>query len=395
MGRSLASLSIVFGLALVMFQASRPALAGALLALPGALAFALHRRQIVAARPPLLLLAFFAWSAVSVTWSINAGSTASSVIVTGALLALGLLLVWGRDLSEVAELMAWAGLLLTSLSIAMGVALPQAGLSGGNLKGPAPHENQLAFIICLTVVSVVVLLLEGTMTRRIGLPALAVLLVALLWSDSKTGLLTIAVTFLVLVVVRTIAHLPGRWHLPLVLITLLLGAGSVLLTVLNRAFVTQSVGRDVTFTGRTEIWQIVLALGNQQPVRGYGFGAVWSPNSPIGGTVARLIYYFPSHAHNGYLDAYLQLGSVGTVLLSLILVVALARHSTLLLRGGSVWPWAMTILLILYNISETRFLDYTGWLLLVIIAAISLRGARRTVGRGTRPLSSPTMPTRT
>lgn len=395
MASMLASLSIVVGLVLVMFQASRPTLAGALVALPGALAFALHRRQIVAARPPLLLLAFFAWSAVSVTWSINPGSTASSVLVTGALLALGLLLVWGRDISQVAQLIAWSGLLLTALSMAMGVALPRTGLSAGHLKGPTPHENQLAFIIALTFVSVVVLLLEGRLSRLLGLPALAVLVVALLWSDSKTGLLISAVTLLVLVVVRTIARLPGRWHLPLILITLLLGSGSVLLTVLNRAFVTQAVGRDVTFTGRTEIWQVVWALASQQPVQGYGFGAVWSPSSPIGGTVARLIYYFPSHAHNGYLDTYLQLGSVGAVLLILVLVGSMARHSTLLLRGGSTWPLAMTILLILYNISETRFLDYTGWLLLVIVASISLAGARVPVGRGTRPSSSPTMPTRT
>ena len=48
------------------------------------------------------------------------------------------------------------------------------------------------------------------------------------------------------------------------------------------------LGKDETFTGRTNIWSAVLHQIIQRPLTGYGFGAVWDDPSRWGAAGADL-----------------------------------------------------------------------------------------------------------
>ena len=85
------------------------------------------------------------------------------------------------------------------------------------------------------------------------------------------------------------------------------------LSLLDSPFakITNLFGRDSTFTGRTEIWESLLAAAGQQPFLGAGYGTFWvNPSTTIQ----------VNQAHNGYLDVFLDLGTVGMIMLGFFLL---------------------------------------------------------------------------
>jgi O-antigen ligase len=79
----------------------------------------------------------------------------------------------------------------------------------------------------------------------------------------------------------------------------------------------ESIGRNSTLTGRTQIWAAVLAQ-HINPILGTGFESFWM------GSRMRSVWDMSQlgieEAHNGYLEMYLNLGWVGLVLLGLLIV---------------------------------------------------------------------------
>jgi exopolysaccharide production protein ExoQ len=81
--------------------------------------------------------------------------------------------------------------------------------------------------------------------------------------------------------------------------------------------ITALTGKDLTFTGRTAIWEILNEHIRLRPWLGTGYGAYWIgrlPSSPSYEMFTRL-YFYPTEGHNGYLDVINDLGIAGGVCL--------------------------------------------------------------------------------
>ena len=74
-----------------------------------------------------------------------------------------------------------------------------------------------------------------------------------------------------------------------------------------------SFGRDLTFTGRTELWVDLVKTAKDRLVFGYGFGGFWVID--FSNTDLMVLYdkyvWLPNEAHSGYLDIILQVGFIG------------------------------------------------------------------------------------
>ena len=88
------------------------------------------------------------------------------------------------------------------------------------------------------------------------------------------------------------------------------------------------IGKDTTFTGRTVLWVLVLESIFKKPLLGYGYQAFWTGESG-----PSLYLYLSSesdwlapHAHNGYLDMWLDLGIFSVVIIIIGIVVNLYRQ---------------------------------------------------------------------
>jgi len=94
----------------------------------------------------------------------------------------------------------------------------------------------------------------------------------------------------------------------------------------------QSLGRNSTLTGRTQIWAAVLAQ-RINPVLGTGFESFWMGNRLQ--SVWSLSQVGIEEAHNGYLELYLNLGWVGLTLLGMLIVTGY-RNALALFRRDPV-----------------------------------------------------------
>ncbi len=78
------------------------------------------------------------------------------------------------------------------------------------------------------------------------------------------------------------------------------------------SILTSLVGKDATLTGRVDLWALVLPYGDRRPLLGYGYGAFWIADNPMTQEIWRILNsYQPPHAHNGWIETYLELGLVG------------------------------------------------------------------------------------
>jgi exopolysaccharide production protein ExoQ len=97
--------------------------------------------------------------------------------------------------------------------------------------------------------------------------------------------------------------------------------------------ITSLTGKDTTFSARTVIWAVVKAHINAAPYLGTGYGAYWLgavPTSPSYVFMSSM-YFYPSEAHNGYLEVVNDLGMLGLMVL-LVFLFWFMRQSLQLMR---------------------------------------------------------------
>ena len=173
---------------------------------------------------------------------------------------------------------------------------------------------------------------------------------------------------------------------------LLIGCVSILLPLfLARNRIILALGRDVTLTGRTELWDFIDGFIAQRPITGYGYGAFFEVASVAEQISARIGWGAPN-SHNGYREMLLGLGLVGLVLALAVLLGALARAVRGFIRDPHDLPSRFAFLyLCLYlfrNFSESDLLAHSDltWILagfailLPTAATLSREPALRTGG---------------
>jgi exopolysaccharide production protein ExoQ len=161
--------------------------------------------------------------------------------------------------------------------------------------------------------------------------------------------------------IRDRAHRFGVYAVAMVLLVLVLhmtfNVGELLVGIL---------GRDLTFTGRTEMWRMLL---NQDvnPLLGSGYYSFW-----LGSRVATLsanYFYHLNEAHNGYLETYLNGGLIGVFLLVVLLVTAIRRSQQEVVLGLSqgALRLAFVIAIAIYGMTEAVFRFGPMWFVLLLV----------------------------
>jgi len=184
---------------------------------------------------------------------------------------------------------------------------------------------------------------------------------------------------------RTIRKRPSRVQ-ALCLGILLTGALTVLFG--GQSLVTGALGRDSTFTGRTDIWKASIATA-ENPLIGTGFESFWNVN--VDRVALALSNIWGIHdlnsAHNGYIQIYLDLGLVGLCLLSIVLISGYRRAGRAAQRdpefGRLILPYLVTMTF--YSITEAGFRILTPSWIFLLLAVVCANGIASGVVRGKNP----------
>ncbi|HEX6910868.1 MAG TPA: O-antigen ligase family protein [Longimicrobium sp.] len=359
-------------------EAAAPPLRTALFAAvyAGTLALVAARpRQIVAAalcNP--LVPALVALAAVSYLWSEAPGLTLRRTLALAATTLLGLWLA--ARFSRRALLGVLAAVLGTAAvaGLALGLLAPDLGRSaefGGAWVGVFGHKNGMGKAMVLAALVLLVRAPDEAPGRRGRAVLLVVVAALVVLSRSASSLVALAGMVALVPLARALA---GRSVLLVLAAPAALCVGAVLAggTGAGAASVAGALGKDATLTGRTELWGAVLASIGKRSGLGYGYGAFWHASEESESLFAA-VGWGAWHAHNAFLDAWLNLGFVGLVLLVGALAWAGAR-AVRDLRAGTgpeaAWPLAFLAFTVTTNLTESRLLEpgTLYWALFVAVA---------------------------
>jgi len=139
-------------------------------------------------------------------------------------------------------------------------------------------------------------------------------------------------------------------------------------------FLLSVMGRDTTFSGRTEIWKQVWRFILERPLLGWGYAAFWRGIEGQSFEVVAAMRFIVFHAHNGFLEIWLELGIVGLTLFVLSYLRAW-RKLWAVLRSGDVrratWMVFVLVLIVIYDLDENTLLTYNGLFWVLYIAALA------------------------
>jgi hypothetical protein len=361
-------------------------------------------------RLPWTALGYTTLALISVAWSQWRGPTLLTWVLLAAVtvnaLFIAHVLTWHEIVRALSSAFKW--ILGLSLALELWVSLVTHGpllpnfaelpdgkldpqwywvrdnlLDGGRIQGIVGNANLLAIISLFAIITFGILFAARARWRTTL--ALWMLLAAyfLFRTSSATAMVCAAAVALVLLVALLMrrARTPGaRTRIYTVAI-----GGTVLAVVavwLLREPLLGLLGRSSDLTGRSEkIWTKVIERAAEHPVFGNGFSSPWIPTDPAFDRwiVDHGITVF--HAHNMWLDVFLQLGGLGVVLMAVVYLSLLWRswffavdrprwdlNSSRQFSPLTLLPSLFTVVLLVQGLSESTPIMLWGWLLVILLS---------------------------
>lgn len=290
----------------------------------------------------------------------------------------------------------WRIILCASIASAIGgicisLLVPKLGLSqiGGaydsSWRGLQGHKNFTGFIFGISIILSVVACQHRLVDRRMAASAAFFSLIMIVAARSATAMLATAAALLVINAMafagslRTVPRLFALAALAALLVTV------TYFTVIFPETVTLITGRDLTLTGRTEIWAMVSELIRQSPWTGHDF-PFWSIDSADRSQIWHRATYNVLHSHNSWLDLVLQLGLPAAIL------VGFDLSRTIVISGRQVFnrqspsakiPLGIAILVLITSASEVLFSEPgTAGIFWLTFASILARRTERSLKLG-------------
>ncbi|MGP3535438.1 O-antigen ligase family protein [Microbacterium sp. RD1] len=376
-----------------------------------AIVWLVARPPLQGRRMPWLALGYVAWAGASLAWSTWLGTSALTwlllVVTTVQGLFLAAVLAWREIVRALASALKWViGL---SIAFELWVTLFVQGpiLPGwqrpdpavdydpivywsrdnlfdgdGRIQGIFGNSNLLAGVMVLALIVFGIRYAARAPRRGLLLAWMAVAAFLLVRAGSATSYLAVVAVAVVLgtVLLMRTARRPGertRWYV----LYAVVGLGGATAVWFGRDLLFTALGRSADLTGRESIWEQVLERASQHPVIGWGFATPWLPWDPHfdgwiidhGETVMQ--------AHSMWLDAFLQLGVVGVILLAGAYLAFVWRawffavdRPRFDLRADrpyspvTLLPTLVATLLLVQGVTESGPLLVWGWMLFVLFA---------------------------
>ncbi|MFQ3616055.1 MAG: O-antigen ligase [Cyanobacteriota bacterium] len=283
------------------------------------------------------------------------------------------------------------------LSLVFVVALPKYGIMSGThagaWRGIFIHKNPFGQSMVLS--SLIFLSLSSTKSRNSWVPMLGLAISAfmIVMSASSSSLINFVTLILIFIVIK-VALWPEQIMIPVVCILGAVGCFTSLFLVDLLELVVGSVGKDLTLTGRADIWPIVIRQGLQRPILGYGYSGFWGDWNSPGAAVWKDYGWLAPNAHNGFIDLWIQLGFVGTAIFIVCLLQMFIRSFQLSRHAEpSLYLWSVIYLIFtcLINSTESSLMvnNSLNWVLFVSLN-VSLQSYRLRARQAEEPVEAST-----
>ena len=315
---------------------------------------------------------------------------ATRTISSGVLLLAGTLLLYyimsRYTLNEVLELLLVLGTATIVASIVFALALPQYGrdLLGGHdtaWKGIFMAKNYLGNVALYFLTVAVSYRGRTPLLRSVRASQILFCLIAIAFSRAATAYLLTAVYLVYVVTMKTLRGFRKKDYFVLCILLLVAFCATTVIIVAWPGFLFSLLGKDVTLTGRTEIWSAVIDSIAKRPLLGYGYDAFWLGLEGESYRIILTVSWALAQAQNGFLDVLLEMGAAGLTIVLLVFGFAFRDALTCLFRSRDdaqlravEWYLAIVILTLIYNLDESFLFTpkHLCWMIF-LIACVGLK----------------------
>lgn len=267
--------------------------------------------------------------------------------------------------------------------------------------GAFSSKNQLGFYASLGVyfaVVVAVLLQASVLVRLAALAVGGISAYALFASQSATSLIGIVLTLAAMSAMRVVLLFSPTARKMIFAIGAILAVTGLFVALNAGALdaVLAVFGKDTTLTGRTYLWSEGLASVAQAPLIGVGYQGYWVQGFAEAERLWAEFYIATRtgfHFHNTYIEALVELGAVGFVLICVLIGRVFFAHLRRLLSHASdpsaYILFGLAVLLLIRSFVEVDILyPYTIGSFLIYYAAgqWARRPAPEQAGVDTQPV---------
>ena len=319
---------------------------------------------------PWLLLGL-SW--VSFIWSAapRVTSDESDIVIRATLF--GAYLAMRYTPKELMRLFAWTLGIAAVLSVIYAVALPSRGISGGLWRGIFKHKQYMGRQMVIGAITFLNVAFDQGRYRWLLWAGVGLAVALVLLSQSKSALLLLLLS-LSLFPLRKFVKQEYRLRVVLFITAFLLVGTVAMLVVSNlETIVVDILGKNMEFNGRVPIWTSAIEKGLERPWLGYGYAGFWTSDEAsyiLNSTWAGSGGGGRFHAHNGFIDVFLQLGFVGLSLCLLSFLMLTIRTVTLInSTKGREFFWIFQFLIVFFLANASTVNTFVGggtmWILYV------------------------------
>ncbi|MAK62235.1 MAG: polymerase [Ponticaulis sp.] len=343
--------------------------------------------------PALVILSLLAF--VSAAWSIDPSTSFRRGIAILFTTFFGFYLASALSWKDLLRLLGVVWLILALGNLIAGGLVPSFGvmyeIHVGAWRGLWFEKNAMGGNFARASFLFGFLVMMDTERRKMWAFGLLASIMLVLLSTSKTSLLGLCLGMALLMLFLWMKQ--GRVISAVTVWFIVTAIASVaFIFFVQPEILVQILGRDLTLTGRTDIWEVLFGLIEDRPMLGYGYGAFWGEESVPANAVRRATEWPVPTAHNGLIEVLLALGWLGGGLLLVDYLINLCRAVfTLNSRTTSLFAVGSLLLFALFSISESIALQQNSliWVSYVTIASkLALEASQRSrVVKPTAPRS--------
>ena len=313
---------------------------------------------------PLVLKGGWIWlllglAICSIFWSFSPDLTQTRVIALTGSMMFSLYFASRYTLREQLYLFGWVFGIGTIASLLFAILLPKFGIMGGihagAWRGIYTHKNGLGRTMLLSIIIFLLLALTTKKNRWLFWTLLGTSIAMLLLSKSSSPLINLMILMTIFLMLQIV-----RWNylflVPALMGILCVGTISYVLLITNAGQIASAFGKDLTLTGRTDFWPLILDKIWENPWLGYGFGAFWQGLDGPSAYVWNASAFKAPNGHNGYLDLCLDLGLVGFAIYTIEFVTGVQRaliQIRTVSTADAFLPILLLCLVVLSNLTES------------------------------------------
>ena len=255
-------------------------------------------------------------------------------------------------------------------------------LHSGLLRGTFEHKNNFAKVAAVCVVVILALGPHHFGSKLWPLALAAVGCVLLVMAGSAKTLITVPAALAAGYMLLLFPKPSVRAQLIAGALVIWVAADTLQLIDMVTGLLLSALDRDPTLSARTEIWAAAVGSALRLfPILGGGYEAAWIGG--IGQAVREAVGFDPSHAHNGFIMSYVEMGLPGLALaIAGIAIPAYRLLSTVpppLQRHRYVFAAAWLTLFVGNNLSGSYY-TLPGdlyWLLMLLFPFLLIDGGTR------------------